>query len=61
MICNKCKRMIVLRAFSHSNCDKCGKSIITSHIPSYKICEECAKYSGDCQQCGQNIEDRNNV
>lgn len=61
MFCKKCMRMGVMNAISHSNCERCGKSITTPHIPSYKICEECARYSGDCQQCGENIEDRNNL
>ena len=60
MFCMKCERVGAMSAFSRSNCERCGKSITTPHIPSYKICEECAKYSGDCKQCGENIEDRNN-
>ena len=60
MLCKKCKRMITLSAMSNSNCERCGKTILTPHIPSYKICEECAKYSGDCIQCGENIEDSDN-
>ncbi|WP_105176884.1 hypothetical protein [Clostridium cagae] len=60
MSCKKCEEMVTMSAFSYSNCERCGKAITTPHIPPYKICEECAKYSGDCQQCGENIEDRNN-
>jgi len=59
-LCNKCKEMIVMNAFSSSNCEICGRPINTPHIPAYRICEECSQYSGDCQQCGVNIEDRNN-
>lgn len=57
MICDKCKNIICMRAFITTSCERCGKEIVTEHIPGYKICNECARYSGDCQQCGENIED----
>jgi len=57
MICDKCKNIICMQAFITTSCERCGKDIVTGHIPGYRICIECAKYSGDCQQCGENIED----
>lgn len=53
--CDNCKGMIVMDAFSDSNCQKCGKEIVTPHIPSYKYCEDCASELGVCEQCGSNI------
>ena len=53
--CEKCKNIVVLHAFSFSNCENCGVEVSTPHIPSYKICDVCA---GDnkCVQCGNKID-----
>ena len=56
MVCNKCRNMIILNGFSKSNCIVCGNIIITSHTPSYIVCEECSKELNVCQQCGLEIE-----
>lgn len=57
MICNECKGMIVMHAFSESNCIICGGEITTAHIPSYKVCEECSKELTLCKQCGKELID----
>lgn len=55
MVCNKCKEMIVMHAFSESNCIICGEEITTAHIPSYKACKECSEELNLCQKCGKEL------
>lgn len=56
MICNNCKRIVCLHAFSYSNCEKCTNPITTPHMPSYKLCEKCSDESNRCIQCGKDIK-----
>ncbi len=56
MICEKCKKIIVLHAFTDTECEHCGDKIQTHHIPGYKICEKCSDKYIACQQCGLNIK-----
>lgn len=53
--CKKCEGIIVMHAFSTSNCENCGVEVSTPHQPSYKLCSNCA---GDdkCVQCGGKIQ-----
>ena len=53
--CKKCERIVVLHAFSTSNCENCGIEISTPHLPSFKLCDDCV---GDdkCVQCGNKID-----
>jgi len=59
MICKKCERRIVLPAFSEGKCEECGKDVITTHIPCYKLCPECSEKLNKCEQCGEPIEKTN--
>lgn len=54
--CKKCNGMVVLNAFSESQCKNCGCVLITPHIPSYKYCKDCAEKLNVCQQCGTEKE-----
>lgn len=56
MKCNKCKRILVLHAFSQGKCKICGCNITTPHIPSYEVCEKCSKEKNLCEQCGEEID-----
>jgi len=53
--CKKCEGIVVMHAFSTSNCENCGVEISSPHIPSYTLCDNCA---GDnkCVQCGGKIQ-----
>lgn len=55
-ICNHCEGMIVMNAFSFSECRHCGKEVVTPHIPSYEYCEACADKLNKCIQCGGSVE-----
>lgn len=55
MICEKCKHIGVLHAFSEGDCEACGDKVITIHIPCHKLCKECADKDSKCQQCGKVI------
>lgn len=54
-ICEKCRKMIVMHSFIESKCKECDTKIITSHIPAYRYCNECAEKLSKCKQCGTNI------
>jgi len=56
MVCEDCYDIVVLHAFSESNCIKCNEEIITSHIPSYIICKKCSQKYKLCEQCGKPIK-----
>lgn len=58
MICNKCKRMIVMNAFCKTECNKCASPITTGHMPGYTICKKCSSYWGICEQCGKELTDK---
>lgn len=60
MICDKCKKIIVCHAFANTKCKCCEAPIYTGHIPGYKVCNDCSDKHKICQQCGGNINDRNN-
>lgn len=53
MICEKCSHMVVMHAFSWNRCEICNKETNTGHIPSYRLCEECAIKENRCQQCAE--------
>lgn len=55
MVCNKCKKLIILNGFSESNCIMCGDLMTTPHIPSYKVCKGCSEEMNICEQCGEEI------
>ena len=55
MICKKCKRSVVMHAFSSGDCQLCGKAVVTSHTPCHKVCVECSNEKEVCQKCGRKI------
>jgi hypothetical protein len=55
MICEECNHLVTLSAMSIGICDKCGKEILSPHIPAYDVCEECAEKYGLCEQCGKQL------
>lgn len=56
-ICNNCKGMVVMHAFSFGNCAFCGEDVSTPHIPCYRYCDECAENKSICKQCGNELEE----
>lgn len=58
-ICKRCENIVGLSAMQFTPCKKCGKQVVTGHIPAYQYCEECAKELGVCHQCGKEIVDKN--
>jgi hypothetical protein len=56
MICEGCKNIVVLHAFSDSNCSRCNEEISTPHIPAYEVCEACSEKEAVCQQCGKQMQ-----
>lgn len=59
MICENCKRKIVLHAFSFGKCDKCDCDVTTSHIPCDKLCVNCSDEFKLCKGCGCAITEDN--
>jgi hypothetical protein len=55
MICNNCKHMIVLHAFSEGECKHCKEKITTSHIPCHEVCKTCSEKHDVCEQCNKEI------
>lgn len=56
MICDKCKKMMVLSAFSFGECKECEIDIVCPHIPCYHLCKACAEKLNRCEQCGYLLE-----
>lgn len=54
-ICSNCKGMVVLHAFSYSECIYCRETVSTPHIPRYKCCNDCAEKNNVCQQCNSEL------
>lgn len=52
-LCKRCERIVCLSAMSITECEKCGKQVVTGHRPAYRYCEECAKELEVCHQCGK--------
>ena len=51
----KCKKRIVLCAFSEGTCEKCGVNIVCSTTPESKICEKCSEEHDICEFCGEEL------
>lgn len=58
MICDKCKNIISMSAFTKTNCNKCGIEITTGHIPGYTICKSCSEELELCEQCGEELKEK---
>lgn len=56
MVCEKCKHIICLQAFSTGKCKICNCNVTTPHIPSYKVCDKHSEEYNLCQQCGKPIK-----
>lgn len=57
MICDNCKRMICMQAFTNTKCEICETKIITGHMPGYKVCKKCAEKNNLCEQCGKKVKE----
>jgi hypothetical protein len=57
MLCEKCKHIICLQAFSYGKCKVCGNEVVTPHIPCYSICKSCSDTYNLCEQCGINMNE----
>lgn len=51
MFCNECNTSL-----STGICKLCGQPTLAPHIPSYKVCKECAVKNKLCQQCGKSLK-----
>ena len=57
MVCENCKGMIVMHAFSDGECEICEQKVVTSHIPCDKLCENCSTVYSRCKVCGVHMKD----
>lgn len=55
IICDKCKTWKLMYRSSFGTCKMCKKKIFTPHVPSYVICDKCAKENNKCKQCGEDM------
>ncbi|WP_289026391.1 hypothetical protein [uncultured Flavonifractor sp.] len=52
-LCRRCRKAIVLPAFSTGRCTICGEGIVSSHTPCDKVCMDCARERKLCAHCGR--------
>lgn len=55
MLCEKCKTGVYCQAFDITKCKRCGKKIVTEHLPGHIYCDECSKELEICSQCGESL------
>lgn len=60
-ICEHCKRIVVLNAFTETVCELCGENIVTSHIPGHKVCNACSVKNSVCMQCGKELKEDDKI
>lgn len=55
MVCEKCKKRIVMNAFGTGICGLCKKEIISPNLPVPILCHECSDKEGLCEVCGKSM------
>lgn len=60
LLCPKCRRRIVLPAFSTGICKRCGISLVCANTPPDVLCSECAKKNNLCMHCGAALKENKN-
>lgn len=53
--CDKCKKLMVLHAFSEGECKACELVFQRGHIPCGGYCDDCAKRYNICYNCGEGL------
>lgn len=53
MVCEPCKKRIVLWGFSNGECEICKFPIQTHHTPGYKLCDKCGEDNNLCVFCAK--------
>lgn len=56
LMCEKCKRRVVMPAFSEGRCFICGKTLFCENTPPDVVCADCAKVFNACIHCGEPLE-----